>query len=113
MVGLGEKIIWLVGAAAVYLLFCVYCAWRGARSGGGTPGGSSLALSAAALTGWMFVAHIGLIYRDGLPFAALGLACIILPLFANCVALATVRLILRSDSGWEIRKKVSKMLKAR
>lgn len=80
MAGMGEKIIWLAGAALVYILFCLYCAWRGAKSGAKKENVSALALSGAGLTGWLFVSHIGLVYRDGLPYASVALACITLPL---------------------------------
>ena len=82
MAGMGEKIVWLAGAAIAYLLFCLYCAWRGARSGDNNLRGTAFALSAASLAGWMFVSHIGLVYRDGLSYAAIALTSIVLPLFA-------------------------------
>ncbi len=84
MVGMGEKVVWLAGALLVYVIFCLACTWIGVRKSKGTRDVpvSSLALTGGALTGWMFTGHIGLIYRDGLPYGSLSLAVIVLPLMA-------------------------------
>lgn len=86
MAGMGEKVVWLAGALLLYVLFCLYWTWTGwRRSRAGHPKASaptSLALTGAALAGWMFIAHFGLIYTEGLPYAAVSLACIVLPLIA-------------------------------
>ena len=84
MVGMGEKVVWLGGALLIYVIFCLACTWIGLRKKNSTNDlpVSSLALTGAALAGWMFTGHIGLIYKDGLPYASLSLAAIILPLMA-------------------------------
>ncbi|MEM8688430.1 MAG: hypothetical protein AAGF81_13945 [Pseudomonadota bacterium] len=90
MADMAEKIIWLAGGLLVYGAFCLVAGYFGARASKRTgeffradraasPWTGACALTACMLGAWVFTAHPGLIYRDGLPAASLFAAAILLP----------------------------------
>lgn len=110
MFDMAEKIIWLAGALLVYALFLLVCGFRGARAGKrsgnifiieGTVSAwtSASALTAATLGAWVILTFPGLIYRDGLPAAALMSAAIALPACALLLSARLRALTLRSGSA--------------
>ncbi len=90
MADMAEKIIWLTACLLAYVLLCLAAGYLGARAS--TRTGSFFtaeatsstwtgagAMTACLLGAWVFLAHPGLIYRDGLPAASLSSAAILLP----------------------------------
>ena len=100
MVEMAEKIIWLASGLLAYtalLLACGFLGARGIKRSGSyfvidaevSAGTSATALAAGSLGAWVFLAHPGLIYRDGLPAAGLAAAATALPF---CVLILFQRL---------------------
>ncbi len=88
---MNEKLIWLLGFVAAYWAYCVYLGIRGARlartasdyflAGRNLPVWVFvLAATAISFSGWTFLGHPALIYRDGFPYAFISFFTIIIPL---------------------------------
>ena len=80
MFGLEAKVIWLLVFVALYWSYCIFWGIKGARqsktAGDYFIAGRSisiwvfvLAATATSFSGWTFMGHPGLIYRDGFPYA--------------------------------------------
>ena len=80
MFGLDAKVVWLLVFVALYWSYCIFWGIKGARqsktAGDYFIAGRSisiwvfvLAATATSFSGWTFMGHPGLIYRDGFPYA--------------------------------------------
>ena len=85
------SIVWLAAAVAAYWAYCIYWGVVGARLShsagdyfladrGLSPWIIVLAVTGSSFSGWVFLGHPALIFRDGLQFAQLSLAAITIPL---------------------------------
>ena len=90
MFGLDVKVIWLLVFVALYWSYCIYWGIAGARqaktAGDYFIAGRSisiwvfvLAATATSFSGWTFMGHPGLIYRDGFPYAYASFYAITIP----------------------------------
>ena len=90
MLGLDVKVIWLLVFVALYWSYCIYWGIAGARqsktAGDYFIAGRSisiwvfvLAATATSFSGWTFMGHPGLIYRDGFPYAYASFYAITIP----------------------------------
>lgn len=88
---MNEKLIWLLGFVALYWIYCIYLGVRGARmartasdyflAGRNLPVWVFvLAATAISFSGWTFLGHPALIYRDGFPYAYISFFTIMIPL---------------------------------
>lgn len=88
---MNEKLFWLLGFVAAYWAYCIYLGIRGARmartasdyflAGRNLPVWVFvLAATAISFSGWTFVGHPALIYRDGFPYAYISFFTILIPL---------------------------------
>ena len=90
MFGLEAKVLWLFVFVALYWSYCIYWGIKGARqsktAGDYFIAGRSisiwvfvLAATATSFSGWTFMGHPGLIYRDGFPYAYASFYAITIP----------------------------------
>ena len=90
MFGLEAKVLWLFVFVALYWSYCIYWGVKGARqaktAGDYFIAGRSisiwvfvLAATATSFSGWTFMGHPGLIYRDGFPYAYASFYAITIP----------------------------------
>ena len=90
MFGLEAKVMWLFVFVALYWSYCIYWGIKGARqaktAGDYFIAGRSisiwvfvLAATATSFSGWTFMGHPGLIYRDGFPYAYASFYAITIP----------------------------------
>ena len=90
MLGLEAKVLWLFVFVALYWSYCIYWGIKGARqaktAGDYFIAGRSisiwvfvLAATATSFSGWTFMGHPGLIYRDGFPYAYASFYAITIP----------------------------------
>ena len=90
MFGLEAKVIWLFVFVALYWSYCIYWGIKGARQAKTADdyfiAGRSisiwvfvLAATATSFSGWTFMGHPGLIYRDGFPYAYASFYAITIP----------------------------------
>ncbi len=90
MFGLEAKVIWLLVFVALYWSYCVFWGIKGARQSKTASdyfiAGRSisiwvfvLAATATSFSGWTFMGHPGLIYRDGFPYAYASFYSITIP----------------------------------
>jgi Na+/proline symporter len=90
MFGLEAKVIWLLVFVALYWSYCIFWGIKGARqsktAGDYFIAGRSisiwvfvLAATATSFSGWTFMGHPGLIYRDGFPYAYASFYAITIP----------------------------------
>ncbi len=90
MFGLDAKVIWLFVFVALYWTYCIYWGIKGARqaktAGDYFIAGRSisiwvfvLAATATSFSGWTFMGHPGLIYRDGFQYAYASFYAITIP----------------------------------
>ena len=90
MFGLEAKVLWLFVFVALYWSYCIYWGVQGARqsktAGDYFIAGRSisiwvfvLAATATSFSGWTFMGHPGLIYRDGFPYAYASFYAITIP----------------------------------
>ena len=90
MFGLDVKVIWLLVFVALYWSYCIYWGIAGARQSKTASdyfiAGRSisiwvfvLAATATSFSGWTFMGHPGLIYRDGFPYAYASFYAITIP----------------------------------
>ena len=90
MFGLEIKVIWLIFFVALYWSYCIFWGIKGARqsktAGDYFIAGRSisiwvfvLAATATSFSGWTFMGHPGLIYRDGFPYAYASFYAITIP----------------------------------
>ncbi len=90
MFGLEAKVLWLFMFVALYWSYCIYWGIKGARqsktAGDYFIAGRSisiwvfvLAATATSFSGWTFMGHPGLIYRDGFPYAYASFYAITIP----------------------------------
>ena len=90
MFGLDAKVLWLFVFVALYWSYCIYWGIKGARqsktAGDYFIAGRSisiwvfvLAATATSFSGWTFMGHPGLIYRDGFPYAYASFYAITIP----------------------------------
>ena len=90
MFDLEAKVIWLLVFVALYWSYCVYWGINGARQSKTASdyfiAGRSisiwvfvLAATATSFSGWTFMGHPGLIYRDGFPYAYASFYAITIP----------------------------------
>ncbi|MDA9559196.1 sodium:solute symporter family protein [Alphaproteobacteria bacterium] len=90
MFGLEVKVVWLFVFVALYWSYCVYWGIKGARQAKTANdyfiAGRSisiwvfvLAATATSFSGWTFMGHPGLIYRDGFPYAYASFYAITIP----------------------------------
>lgn len=88
---MNEKLIWLLGFVAAYWVYCIYLGIRGARlartasdyflAGRNLPVWVFvLAATAISFSGWTFLGHPAMIYRDGFPYAYMSFFTIVIPL---------------------------------
>jgi Na+/proline symporter len=88
---LNEKLLWLLGFVAAYWAYCLYLGVRGARLARTASdyfiAGRSLpvwvfvlAATAISFSGWTFLGHPAMIYRDGFPYAYVSFFTILIPL---------------------------------
>jgi len=88
---LNEKLLWLLAFVAAYWAYCIYLGIRGARmartasdyflAGRNLPVWVFvLAATAISFSGWTFLGHPALIYRDGFPYAYISFFTILIPL---------------------------------
>ncbi|WP_135081943.1 sodium:solute symporter family protein [Terasakiella sp. SH-1] len=88
---MNEKLFWLLGLIAAYWAFCIYLGIRGARLARTASdyflAGRSLpvwvfvlAATAISFSGWTFLGHPAMIYRDGFPYAYISFFTIMIPL---------------------------------
>lgn len=88
---MNEKLLWLLGFVALYWAFCVYLGIRGARLARTASdyflAGRSLpvwvfvlAATAISFSGWTFIGHPALIYRDGFSYSYISFFTILIPL---------------------------------
>ena len=88
---LNEKLIWLLAFVALYWAYCIYLGIRGARmartasdyflAGRNLPVWVFvLGATAISFSGWTFLGHPALIYRDGFPYAYISFFTILIPL---------------------------------
>ena len=84
------KLIWLFAFVGLYWAYCLYWGFKGARrsqtSADYFVAGRSigvwvfvLAATATSFSGWTFIGHPGLIFRDGLPYAFASFYAITIP----------------------------------
>ncbi len=90
MFGLEAKVVWLLVFVALYWSYCIFWGIKGARqsktAGDYFIAGRSisiwvfvLAATATSFSGWTFMGHPGLIYRDGFPYAYASFYAITIP----------------------------------
>ncbi len=90
MFGLEAKVLWLFVFVALYWSYCIYWGIKGAKqsktAGDYFIAGRSisiwvfvLAATATSFSGWTFMGHPGLIYRDGFPYAYASFYAITIP----------------------------------
>ena len=90
MFGLEAKVLWLFVFVALYWSYCIFWGIKGARqaktAGDYFIAGRSisiwvfvLAATATSFSGWTFMGHPGLIYRDGFPYAYASFYAITIP----------------------------------
>ena len=90
MFGLEAKVLWLFVFVALYWAYCIYWGIKGARqaktAGDYFIAGRSisiwvfvLAATATSFSGWTFMGHPGLIYRDGFQYAYASFYAITIP----------------------------------
>ena len=90
MFDLEAKVLWLLGFVALYWSYCIFWGIKGARqsktAGDYFIAGRSisiwvfvLAATATSFSGWTFMGHPGLIYRDGFPYAYASFYAITIP----------------------------------
>ncbi len=90
MFGLEAKVLWLFVFVALYWSYCIYWGIKGAQqaktAGDYFIAGRSisiwvfvLAATATSFSGWTFMGHPGLIYRDGFPYAYASFYAITIP----------------------------------
>ncbi len=90
MFGLDVKVIWLLVFVALYWSYCMYWGIKGARAAKTASdyfiAGRSisiwvfvLAATATSFSGWTFMGHPGLVYRDGFPYAYASFYAITIP----------------------------------
>jgi Na+/proline symporter len=90
MFGLEAKVIWLFVFVSLYWSYCIYWGIKGARQAKTANdyfiAGRSisiwvfvLAATATSFSGWTFMGHPGLIYRDGFPYAYASFYAITIP----------------------------------
>ena len=90
MFGLDIKVIWLLIFVALYWSYCIYWGIKGARAAKTASdyfiAGRSisiwvfvLAATATSFSGWTFMGHPGLVYRDGFPYAYASFYAITIP----------------------------------
>ena len=90
MFALEAKVLWLFVFVALYWSYCIYWGIKGARqsktAGDYFIAGRSisiwvfvLAATATSFSGWTFMGHPGLIYRDGFPYAYASFYAITIP----------------------------------
>ena len=90
MFGLEAKVLWLLVFVALYWSYCIFWGIKGARqsktAGDYFIAGRSisiwvfvLAATATSFSGWTFMGHPGLIYRDGFPYAYASFYAITIP----------------------------------
>lgn len=88
---MNEKLFWLLAFVAIYWAYCVYLGIRGARLARTASdyflAGRSLpvwvfvlAATAISFSGWTFLGHPAMIYRDGFPYAYISFFTIVIPL---------------------------------
>ncbi|NVK19666.1 MAG: sodium:solute symporter family protein [Methylocystaceae bacterium] len=88
---MNEKLLWLLGFVAAYWAYCIYLGVRGARLARTASdyfiAGRSLpvwvfvlAATAISFSGWTFLGHPAMIYRDGFPYAYISFFTILIPL---------------------------------
>ncbi len=88
---MNEKLFWLLGFVALYWAYCLYLGIRGARmartasdyflAGRNLPVWVFvLAATAISFSGWTFLGHPAMIYRDGFPYAYISFFTIVIPL---------------------------------
>lgn len=88
---MNEKLVWLLAFVALYWAYCIYLGIRGARlartasdyfiAGRNLPVWVFvLAATATSFSGWTFMGHPALIYRDGFPYAFISFFTIMIPL---------------------------------
>ncbi|SCA57319.1 Na+/solute symporter [Candidatus Terasakiella magnetica] len=88
---MNEKLLWLLGFVALYWAYCIYLGIRGARlartasdyflAGRNLPVWVFvLAATAISFSGWTFLGHPAMIYRDGFPYAYISFFTIMIPL---------------------------------
>ena len=90
MFGLEAKVLWLIVFVVLYWSYCIFWGIKGARqsktAGDYFIAGRSisiwvfvLAATATSFSGWTFMGHPGLIYRDGFPYAYASFYAITIP----------------------------------
>ncbi|NVJ91071.1 MAG: sodium:solute symporter family protein [Methylocystaceae bacterium] len=88
---MNEKLLWLLGFVAAYWAYCLYMGIRGARlartasdyfiAGRNLPVWVFvLAATSISFSGWTFLGHPAMIYRDGFPYAYVSFFTILIPL---------------------------------
>lgn len=88
---MNEKLLWLLGFVALYWAYCIYLGIKGARlartasdyflAGRNLPVWVFvLAATAISFSGWSFLGHPAMIYRDGFPYAFISFMTIVIPL---------------------------------
>ena len=88
---LETKIVWLVVFVALYWAYCLFWGFKGAITSRTahdyflagrqlSPWVFALAVTATSLSGWVFLNHPGLIYRDGFSYGFVSLLAVTIPL---------------------------------
>ena len=87
---MSAKVVWLIVFVALYWAYCIYCGWKCAQMAKSasdyfvagrqlSPWLFVLAATATSFSGWTFMGHPGLIYRDGFQYAYASFYAITIP----------------------------------